>query len=65
VRHTVIAVRRGVGNLTLVLLSGGIGDYAAYAGVGDVATVADHGLKLLFEAASVAFPGIDEGRYRG
>lgn len=71
--HTVLAVglwslpaeHIGRVSLTCVLVSGAIGDYAVYAGVGEPAWVLDHGNKLPVELAALAFPGIDPARYRG
>ena len=40
--------RDGPFRITIVLVEGNIGDYAAYAGHGDPEWVAHHGRKLLF-----------------
>jgi len=50
--------------VTAVLLSGAIGDYTAYVGVGDAAWVGEHGNKVPFPVAALMFPGIEQGRYR-
>lgn len=50
--------------VTSVLLSGGIGDYAAYIGIGAPSWVAKHGNKLGFEEALGFFPHITRERYR-
>jgi hypothetical protein len=71
--HTVLAVEiwslpaEGIGRVpvTCVLVSGAIGDCAAYAGVGQPAWVSDHGNKLPLALAMLAFPAIDPARYRG
>lgn len=57
---------RGV-DLLVVLVSGEIGDYAAYAGQGDPEWVARHGDKITFAEACVHFPGgqLEGARYRG
>lgn len=47
-----------------VLVSGSIGDYAVYLGVGHPAWVREHGNKLSFDDAAGLFPGLVEGRYR-
>ncbi len=49
-----------------VLVEGGNNDYAAYEGQGTPEWVADHGIKLLFEEAAMAFPSqkLEPGRYR-
>lgn len=43
--------------LTVVLVEGKIGDYAAYYGVGSNEFVAQYGNKLSFEEACIHFPG--------
>lgn len=53
----------GIG-LNVVLVAGEIGDYAAYAGVGDPESVARYGDKIPFGEAKIYFPGIEEKRYR-
>lgn len=71
-RHTVLAVRNwslpaeGIGRVavTCVLVSGAVGDYVVYCGVGLPAWVSDHGNKLPVALAALAFPGIDPARYR-
>jgi hypothetical protein len=52
--------------VTVVLVGGGIGDYAAYSGQGDEWWVARHGDKLSFEEACCHFPGgqLKRERYR-
>jgi len=50
--------------VTVVLVSGAIGDYAAYVGFGVPEWVARFGDKLSFEEARCHFPGIEEKRYR-
>lgn len=50
--------------ITAVLLSGRIGDYCAYVGVGTTEWVANQGNKLPLAVASILFPGIEERRYR-
>jgi len=50
--------------VTVVLLSGSIGDYAAYVGIGSVEWVASHGAKLSFNEALGFFPRITAQRYR-
>ena len=52
-------------SITVVLVVGGIGDYAAYIGEGAPEFVARHGNKLSFEEACVHFPvGLERHRYR-
>lgn len=48
----------------VLLVSGSIGDYAAYEGIGPVEWVRDHGAKLPFAIAKGFFEGIDRRRYR-
>lgn len=43
--------------VTVVLVAGEIGDYAAYCGIGHREWVARHGDKLSFEEACCHFPG--------
>lgn len=51
--------------LCTVLVEGGIGDYAAYQGLGDRPEwVARFGDKICFAEAKVHFPGIEEEKYR-
>lgn len=50
--------------VTYVLLSGGIGDYTVYLGIGSPQWVADHGNKVGFEEALAVFPRLDARRYR-
>ena len=54
------------GEVTVVLVAGSVGDYAAYAGMGEPEWVAAHGDKLSFEEACCHFPGgqLDAERYR-
>lgn len=55
----------GYVNVTVVLVAGAVGDYAAYAGGGSPEWVARLGAKLLFEEAKVHFPvGLKEEKYR-
>lgn len=61
---TLPASRNGGERVRVVLLSGGVGDYSVYVGVGSAEWVADHGNKVPFEVAKLAFPGIEEARYR-
>jgi len=49
--------------VTIVLVAGGVNDYAAYAGVGHHQWVKAHGNKLTFKEASAVFP-LEEGKYR-
>jgi len=44
-------------NVTVVLVQGNIGDYAAYIGQGKADWVAKYGNKLSFEEACIHFPG--------
>lgn len=50
--------------VTVVLVSGGVGDYTVYLGVGSPGWVSDHGNKLAFEDAVGLFPGLDARKYR-
>lgn len=50
--------------VTFVLVSGGIGDYTVYLGVGSPEWVSDHGNKLAFADAVGLFPGLVEKKYR-
>lgn len=54
--------------VTVVLVAGAIGDYAAYAGVGTkehAQDIADYGDKLSFAEARIHFPfGLEEDKYR-
>ena len=55
----------GYVEVTAVLVSGGIGDYAVYVGVGSDEWIADHGDKLSFEEAYIHFPvGLERSKYR-
>lgn len=51
--------------ITIVLKAGGIGDYAAYQGMGSPEFVARHGDKLSFAEAQCHFHGIEREKYRG
>lgn len=51
-------------DITIVLMGGALGDYAAYVGLGSAGWVAQHGAKLTFEQARSFFPLIKEGLYR-
>jgi hypothetical protein len=50
--------------LRAVLVSGEIGDYAVYLGIGPDEWVADHGVKVTFAVANGFFPGLEERLYR-
>ena len=54
--------------VTVVLVAGQIGDYAAYVGCGSKAEaddIARHGDKLSFEEACIHFPyGLEREKYR-
>jgi len=54
--------------VTVVLVEGNIGDYAAYVGIGtkdDAAGIALHGDKIGFTEATCHFPiGLEKNRYR-
>ena len=52
--------------VSVVLVAGAIGDYAAYVGAGEPEWVAAHGNKISFEEACVHFPGgqLEDTRYR-
>ena len=54
--------------VTVVLVAGDIGDYAAYAGAGtakDAQGIARHGDKISFTEATAHFPhGLDPEKYR-
>lgn len=55
----------GIMDITVVLVAGAIGDYAAYAGMGEPQWVAQHGDKIPFAEACIHFPvGLEEDRYR-
>lgn len=55
----------GAVDVTVVLVAGAVGDYAAYVGVGEDQWIARFGNKLSFEEASLHFPmGLEEKRYR-
>ena len=43
--------------ITVVLVAGRIGDYAAYVGHGSPEWIAEHGDKISFREACVHFPG--------
>ncbi len=49
---------------SIVMVSGAVGDYAAYVGVGNAGWVKENGTKLDFAEAEIHFPGIVEARYR-
>jgi len=53
-------------DVTVVLVAGDIGDYAAYAGAGSDDWIARFGDKVSFEEACVHFPGgqLEEAKYR-
>jgi hypothetical protein len=53
-------------SVTVVLVAGDIGDYAAYVGRGSPAWIARHGDKISFAEACCHFPGgqLDEAKYR-
>jgi hypothetical protein len=52
-------------DVLVVLVAGGVGDYAAYAGIGSPVFVAAYGEKLSFEEAAAHFPrGLERERYR-
>lgn len=59
-----LALERAKAPLVIVLVRGGIGDVAAYIGIGDAEWVADHGNKLSVDDAVAMFPSIDRARYR-
>lgn len=65
-RKWYVAVERSVTRLpvTVVLVSGAIGDYAVYLGIGEPDFVQQHGDKLAFDEACGFFPLLDESRYR-
>lgn len=48
----------------VVLVTGSIGDYTVYEGIGPVEWTRDFGNKLPFWLAVAWFPGLDERRYR-
>ena len=52
--------------ISVVLVAGTVGDYAAYAGQGTPEWVAVHGDKIPFEEACVHFPGgqLERKKYR-
>ena len=50
--------------ITIVLLGGALGDYAAYVGIGSAGWVAQHGAKLSFDQARAFFPLLNVERYR-
>lgn len=51
--------------VSVVLVAGAIGDYAAYAGSGPLDWIKDYGDKLSFLEACIHFPsGLVEERYR-
>ncbi len=53
-------------DITVVLVEGDIGDYAAYYGVGSYEFVKASGNKLSFKEACVHFPGgqLEKDKYR-
>ena len=64
--HLPINLDRPAGeNVSVVLVAGAIGDYAAYVGLGqDFSLIAEQGDKLSFEEARCHFPGIEREKYR-
>jgi len=58
--------RDRMSTVTVVLVAGEIGDYAAYIGIGEPEFVARHGDKLSFTEACEHFPGgqLKEDLYR-
>ena len=56
----------GGGRLSVraVLVSGAIGDYTVYVGIGTSDWVRDYGNKVDFETACLLFAGLDRERYR-
>ncbi len=56
--------RLGIIDLVVVLVEGGIEDYAAYIGYGNPQWVAEYGDKLSFNEACIHFPGIKKEKYR-
>lgn len=50
--------------LRFVLVSGSIGDYTVYMGIGPAEWVRDFGNKVPFELAAVLFPRLQERMYR-
>ena len=51
--------------ITVVLVAGEIGDYAAYIGIGSPEFVKNHGDKLSFTEANIHFCGqLEEEKYR-
>ena len=54
-------------DISVVLVEGDIGYYAAYAGQGSPEWIADHGDKISFKEATVHFPGgqLEKEKYRG
>ena len=56
----------GYVDVTVVLVAGQIGDYAAYVGIGSPDYVKQHGNKISFEEACIHFPmgQLERERYR-
>ena len=51
--------------ITVVLVEGDIGDYAAYVGIGDPQWIAAHGNKISFKEAQVHFcDQLEKDKYR-
>jgi len=52
--------------ISVVLVAGAVGDYAAYVGSGLPQDIARHGDKVSFAEACIHFPGeqLEEARYR-
>jgi hypothetical protein len=65
-RKWYVPVERTVTRLpvTVVLVSGAIGDYAVYLGIGEPGFVEEFGDKLAFDEARGFFPHLDAVRYR-
>ena len=51
-------------DMTIILVAGQVGDYAAYRGCGSDQFVIDHGDKLTFAEAEGHFFGLKKERYR-
>jgi len=54
----------GYVDITVVLVEGTIGDYAAYIGEGSQEWVARFGNKISFDEARIHFPSVVEDKYR-
>jgi hypothetical protein len=54
----------GCVEITIVLVEGNIGDYAAYAGQGSTLFVAEQGDKLSFQEAQQHFSPLEKKKYR-